>query len=68
MASAHLHMAQGPRTGRKTNWQGVAEGLLNQYVKDKDTRDCLVGIHTQPKPGIRKIRFTSNVADVSDAA
>jgi putative phage-type endonuclease len=40
-----------------TDWESMARGLLNEYVKDKDKREELEQFYTRPKPGYRKIRF-----------
>jgi len=52
--------------GEEIDWESLGRGLLNE--KDKETAQTLLGLYTQPKPGSRRMRFTSNEVDVVDAA
>jgi predicted phage-related endonuclease len=46
------------KDSEKVNWQGMATGLLAEYVKDPDLRATLFGIYTKTKPGTRRIHVT----------
>ena len=54
------------KDGEKVNWESLARGLLNE--KDAELQKTLLGIHTEPKPGERRMRFVSYARDVRDDA
>lgn len=52
-----------------TDWESMALGLMNQYVKDEATRATLMEMYTYTKSGSRRIWFDSDLLhDTSDAA
>ena len=62
----------------EVNWQALAEGLLTAHVRlpdgsarDEEAIKTLIGIHSNKKPGVRRIYFKSDEAfeeEASDAA
>jgi predicted phage-related endonuclease len=42
-----------------TNWQAMAKGLAQRFLKDDEERATLTGIHTNPVRGTRRIYFKS---------
>lgn len=68
-----LEWPHGRFTWRRTkdstqiNWEAMAIGLRTCYIKDPDpdkqeeARRTLTEIYTQPKPGVRRIRFTCDL-------
>jgi hypothetical protein len=45
------------KDGKKVLWEGMARGLLNEYVKDEAKRAELEDFYSIPVPGYRKIRL-----------
>jgi len=43
------------KDGKTVQWENMARGLLNQYVKDEETRLAMTALYTVPKAGIRRI-------------
>jgi putative phage-type endonuclease len=52
--------------GVRVNWESLARGLLHD--KDPELQETLLGIHTEPKPGERRMRFTSYTRHLKDDA
>jgi predicted phage-related endonuclease len=45
------------KDGKKTEWESMARGLLNQFVLTDEERADLLDFYTHPVPGYRKIRI-----------
>jgi predicted phage-related endonuclease len=55
------------RDSQVTDWESIATGLLTKYVPGEQ-RQTLIDIHTNIKPGYRKINFKSDLYEEEEAA
>lgn len=43
------------KDSQKVQWENMARGLMQNYVKDEETRAAMTALYTVPKPGSRRI-------------